>query len=99
MISMASLLINGVIIPFILLISIFRFYRVRIEVAYINQRKVLCAICKYNYHLMFEGALFDDLIGYECVEPYYETIWRFWDFGCSRIVPKDVWDVIKDYIE
>lgn len=33
------------------------------------------------------------------MEPYDETLYRLWDWGYKRIVPKDVFDKIKDYIK
>lgn len=34
----------------------------------------------------------------QSLEKYSKTLYRLWDWGCRRIVPKDVYDEIKPYI-
>jgi hypothetical protein len=33
------------------------------------------------------------------MESYNKTLYRLWDWGYKRIVPKEIYDRIKDYIE
>lgn len=33
------------------------------------------------------------------MEPYVKTLFRLWDWGYTRILPKDKFEIIKGYIE
>jgi hypothetical protein len=33
------------------------------------------------------------------MEDYNKTLFRFWDWGYKRIVPKEIYNRIKDYIK
>lgn len=60
-----------------------------------QQRKILFAIDRWV----------DDTEDYETATMYIEsmedfdkTLFRLWDWGCTRIVPEDVYEVIKPYL-
>ena len=35
----------------------------------------------------------------EEMENFYETIFRFWDWGCEKILPKQYFELIEPYIQ
>ena len=37
-------------------------------------------------------------IEYDVMEDYSKTLLRFWDWGCTRIVPRDTYELIKPYL-
>lgn len=39
------------------------------------------------------------LVEYRDMEDCNKTFWRFWDWGYTRILPKDKFEIIKPYIE
>ena len=65
-----------------------------------NQEKVLYAIKEYRIECMknhqYNGLNYVD---YEDVETYMTTFWRLWDWGYTRILPKDKFEIIKPYIK
>lgn len=65
-----------------------------------NQTKVLDALHKYNTYIIRNKDQCDweeMIIDYDCIEDYEKTFCRVWDWGVTRIVPKDVYDKIKEY--
>lgn len=38
-------------------------------------------------------------VDYDDMENYVVTLWRLWDWGYTRILPKDKFEIIKPYIE
>ena len=40
-----------------------------------------------------------DLVKYNDAENYIKTVFRFWDWGYTRILPKDKFEIIKPYIK
>ena len=58
------------------------------------------AIYKYKTACIEEGdwdAL--HLVEYRDMEDYNKTFWRFWDWGYTRILPKDKFEIIEPYIK
>ena len=85
------------------LITFVLFVSVRNNVAYRNRCKIIDAIYDYGTYLIrdkydLETPIKTKLI-YDKMESYYKTMIRFWDFGCKRILPKQEFDKIKDFIK
>ncbi len=40
-----------------------------------------------------------NLVDFDDMESYNDTLIRFWDWGYARILPKDKYELIKPYIE
>ena len=79
------------------------FVSIRNEVAYRNHCKIIDAIYDYGTYLIrdkddLEAPIKTELI-YDKMESYHKTMIRFWDFGCKRILPKQEFDKIKDFIK
>ena len=95
---LVSLIIFVVVVLFIGL-----FMSIRNDVAYRNRCKIIDAIYDYGTYLLIDK---DDLeapiktkLIYDKMESYHKTMIRFWDFGCKRILPKQEFDKIKDFIK
>ena len=79
------------------------FMSIRNEVACHNRCKIIDAIYDYGTYLIrdkddLEASIKTKLI-YDKMESYHKTMIRFWDFGCKRILPKQEFDKIKDFIK
>ena len=65
-----------------------------------NQRKILYAIRNYRIECIknhqYDGL---DYVDYEDMEHYMKTFWRLLDWGYTRLLPKDKFEIIKPYIE
>lgn len=60
-----------------------------------QQRKILFAIDSWvRFTEDYETAM----KYLDSIEDFDKTAFRLWDWGCTRIVPKDVYEEIKLYI-
>ena len=58
------------------------------------------AIYKYKISCIKESNLVGlHLVEYSDMEDYDRTFLRFWDWGYTRILPKDKFEIIKPYIK
>lgn len=65
-----------------------------------NQSKILCAIKEYRIDCIKNHQYEDmDCVEYGDMETYMTTFWRLWDWGHTRILPKDKFEIIKPYIK
>jgi len=55
------------------------------------------AIHTYN-RLCIKRHDYIAMIDYKVVEDYDTTLFRLWDWGYKRMVPKDIYELIKEYI-
>lgn len=58
--------------------------------------KIITAIWYYRIDNLTQ---YNHYIDYNYMESYNKTLFRLWDWGCKRIVPKEIYNRIKDYIE
>ena len=76
------------------------FYMFRCIFATKQYFKIIDAIYRYNHDLLVEYDSGDpDLIEYDEMEDLDKTIIRFWDWGCTRILPKERYELVKRYIK
>lgn len=65
----------------------------------LNKRFIIInAIFEYNVDII-NGIVIGSLMSYDDMESYDRTLWRLWDFGYKRILPKDKYELIKGYID
>lgn len=64
-----------------------------------NRMKVINAIGNYHVYLIDNNSLSDSQVEYEDIESYYKTLYRIWDWGCTRILPKEKFELIKPYMK
>lgn len=68
----------------------------RAKVAYENRLIVLKAIADYDAQC---GNTYPNPTVYlSDMEEYKDTLLRFWDFGCERILPEHKYKIIQPYI-
>ena len=70
---------------------------VRVEIAYNNHHKILdaaykYAVTKYNGHEIFIRIT-------NAMESIDRTAYRWFDFGCKNILPKEYYKMIEPYID
>ena len=75
-------------------IALWLFMLVRTWVAYRNRKRIIDAI--FHYHISSPN---NRAVDYEDIEHYLKTFFRFYDFGCKHIVPKDKFKIIESYLK
>ena len=60
--------------------------------------KLLKAIDAYNISSI-DKREYDKIIPYDLLEDYDTTLWRLFDWGYTRILPPDILELVKPYIE
>ena len=67
------------------------------EVTYHHHMMILKAIKEYQNMCREYGKISD--VDYDDMENYACTLFRLWDWGYTRILPKDKFEIIKPYIK
>ena len=67
------------------------------EITYKNYSIISSAIYHYNVDRI-EHFEFSKKIEFERMRSYWKTLFRFWDWGYKHIVPPEIFEVIKPYI-
>lgn len=62
-----------------------------------NHLRISDAINKYHADCIRKGIELS--VDYDDEEDYDRTLWRLWDWGYTRILPKDKFEIIKPYIK
>lgn len=74
---------------------------IKVEVTYRNHIIISSAIHRYSIQLIKEGRY--DItafpVKYEDMEDFDDTQKRFWDWGYTRILPPEKFELIKPYIK
>lgn len=85
----------------IVLILVTAYILVKNNNAYVNQNIIAEAIFHHNVEHIRDydenGYLL--VISYDCIEPYWKTFIRFWDWGYKNIVDKETFEKIQPYIK
>lgn len=65
-----------------------------------NQIRILNAITDYQDDCVKKDMYKEALnVTIQDKEDYDKTLWRLWDWGYTRILPKDKFEIIKPYIK
>lgn len=65
-----------------------------------NRLKILEAIYEYQITYINNNTAIGGLkVIANDIEDYDKTFWRLWDWGYTRILPKDKFEIIKPYIK
>ena len=67
------------------------------ENAYQNQMKILNAISDYGSECIWSDKPI--LVDFDEMESLTRTLFRFWDWGYTQILPADKFEIIKPYIK
>ena len=73
---------------------------VKNEITLKNHTKIIKAISAYQRSLINKYQ-FDQLdnVTYDDMEDYNKTFKRFWDWGYTRILPKEKFELIKPFLD
>ena len=74
------------------------FMVIRNEFVYRAHRKIVDAISDYQMY-QIAAHNYDFLVEFDDVEDYAATMLRFWDWGYTRLLPPEKFEVIQLYIE
>ena len=74
------------------------FMLIKTENAFKCQILITHAICLYHLDKI-DKCEFDYEVDYGDEEPYEKTLWRLWDWGYTRILPPEKFEIIKPYIQ
>lgn len=93
------LLACGLYITFILILALYTLVlSVKSDVASRNRKIILNAIYKYHIECIEKHRYSEIIVEYFDLEPYEKTVYRLWDWGYTRILPPDKFEVIKPYL-
>lgn len=67
------------------------------EVTYHHHMRILKAIEEYE-NMCFDYERMND-VNCDDMESYEHTLFRIWDWGYTRILPKDKFEIIEPYIK
>lgn len=67
------------------------------EITYRNRMIIANAIFSYSM-AMINAENFAYCVDFSDMEEYETTLWRLWDWGYKNILPKEKYEIIKDYI-
>lgn len=76
------------------LISIY--FIIKNEVTYKHHDKLDKAIYRYKMVCICNRTKY--FVDHDDMENYNRTLYRFWDWGYTRIIPKEKFEIIKMYI-
>ena len=65
---------------------------------YISHRLIGDAIYRYNVYLIRKTKDYHELVFFCEMESYEKTLFRLWDWGYTRILPPEKFELIKPYI-
>lgn len=68
------------------------------DVTFRNHKIIGDAIFRFKMDLIKHGHYISP-VSYDDMEPYGKTLFRIWDWGCSRILPPEKLELIRPYIE
>ena len=72
------------------------YFTVKNEVTYKHHDKLDKAIYKYKMECICNRTKF--VVDHDDMEDYNRTLYRFWDWRYTRILPKEKFEIIKSYI-
>jgi hypothetical protein len=64
-----------------------------------QRTKIRDAIHEYHYELIRKRRFGSYKVDYNDMETYNQTLFRLWDWGPTRILPPEKYEIIKQYIE
>lgn len=67
-------------------------------VTFRHHERIIDAIYAYSMQLIEEGRWEDIQVEFNDMEPYDRTMLRLWDWGPTRILPPEKYEIIKPYI-
>ena len=89
------------VVKYILVFILFMLLYIAVKNANTAKKRylIIAAIFKHNMHWIEMGIGRPFVIDYPDMESYYKTLFRLWDWGYTRILPPDKFDIIEPFIE
>lgn len=87
----------GILALLIMMIFVCIYMLVKNDITFKNHRIIDNAILKYQLHCIAKKIPFE--VDYGDVEDYDTTLYRFWDWGYTRLLPKEKFELIKPFIK
>lgn len=89
-------------VPFFVIMLIGVFFLIKNHNTYLQHIKINHAIFDYQVYCIYNKPR--DYDGYKDVaysdeEPYDKTLFRIFDWGCENILPKEKYELVKQYIK
>ncbi len=85
-----------IIILAILILMFFVMISIKNINTYNQREKIIIAIERYLYYCSINYI--EPSVKYSDREQYSQTLYRLWDWGYTRILPKEKYNIIKEYI-
>jgi len=82
----------GTLLVLLYMLIVFRYF-----VTLINRARIEDAILGYDVSLIEKPLGHKFINPLEVMEPEYKTFLRIWDWGCKRIVDKEIYELVKGY--
>jgi hypothetical protein len=82
---------------FLLLLAAILYLEVKNEITYLQHSKIDNAILRYQLDCISKQTR--PLVDYIDAEKYTCTLYRLWDWGYTRILPKEKFELIKPFIK
>lgn len=70
---------------------------IRIKITANNMCIIINAIHEYHIDMIYKCKTYE--VNYEDMESFDETFKRYLDFGYTKILPKEKYEIIKSYIK
>lgn len=91
-------LIFLLLIVFVFMLTLPMLMLVKNDNAYKNRNIIIEAIYEYRIMMITSNRPIDK-VDYADIEPYEDTLYRWWDWGYENILPSDKFEIIKPYIK
>lgn len=72
---------------------------VKNNITYHHRIKIIVAIFNYRLECTYTRTNKIVLVDYSDMEKYNKTLTRLWDYGYTRILPKEKFEIIKPFID
>lgn len=87
-----------VLIILLVMLAVGIFLVTKNENTYQKQMIVSYAIYLYAIDMIHRG-IFESEVDWDDIESYMATLFRLWDWGYTRLLPPEKYEIIKPYIE
>lgn len=75
------------------------FIYIRAEIAYRNQRIIADAVYHYSLDMIDKDMFMQREVCFDDIESFERTMFRLWDFGYTRLLSPEKFEIIRPYIK
>lgn len=91
-----------VLIPSVVIMLVCLFFLIKNNNTYVQHTKISHAIYEYQVYCIYNKPRdydSDKDVTYSDEEEYSKTLFRIFDWGCENILPKEKYELVKQYIK